>query len=240
VTDSLERQLRAAAALEHPLRRALYRYVCDVDREVGREEAARAVGAGRDRVASHLDKLAEAELLEVTYRRLSGRSGPGAGRPSKLYRPSPGQLEISVPPRRYGLAAEVFAGALLAARVRQEVVEDCARALGQKLGQDARRGLRSGDSRSRTAEALERLAEDHGFNPVRAGRFMAMTNCPFLSLVESRGELVCQMNLSLLRGMLAGLGAEGMEASPVVPPRGRGCCVKVALRPPKAAAPGSV
>jgi predicted ArsR family transcriptional regulator len=239
VTESVERQLQAAGALGHPLRRALYRYLCEVDREVGRDEAARAVGAGRDRVASHLDRLAEAGLLDVTFRRLSGRSGPGAGRPSKLYRPSSRQIEISVPPRRYGLAADVFAAALVATRVPPEVIEDCARTVGQELGQDAKRALTAGASRKRTAEALERLAGDHGFDPVRVGRFLTMTNCPFVSLVESRGTLVCQMNLSLIRGMLAGLGGEGMGATMVTPPLGRGCCVKVVLRPSKAGAPAS-
>ena len=115
--ERVEAQLEAAAALADPLRRALYRYVCAADGEVGRDQAAQAVGVGRDRVASQLDKLAEAGLLEVSFRRLSGRSGPGAGRPAKLYRPAPLQIDISIPPRRYDLAADVFAGAVQAAGV---------------------------------------------------------------------------------------------------------------------------
>jgi hypothetical protein len=46
---------------------------------VGREEATQAVGITRELAAFHLDKLLEEGLLDVEYRRLSGRTGPGAG-----------------------------------------------------------------------------------------------------------------------------------------------------------------
>lgn len=227
--ESVQRQLGAAAVLADPLRRALFGYVRAAGREVGRDEAARSVGESRDRVALQLDRLAEAGLLEVSFRRLSGRSGPGAGRPAKLYRPSALQIDISVPPRRYDVAADVFAGALQAAGVPQAVVDGSAWEFGHTVGHQARSS--AGGRSRRWTVALEALAEDYGFQPVVAGRRMALNNCPFRSLVESRGELVCRMNLSLFRGMLAGLGADGMEAT-TVPPRGDGgCCVTVGLRP---------
>ncbi|HVM01601.1 MAG TPA: hypothetical protein VM263_02945 [Acidimicrobiales bacterium] len=77
-------------------------------RDVGREEAACAVGVDRSLAAFHLDKLVERGLLEATYRRLSGRTGPGSGRPSKLYRRSARQHELTLPPRRYELAARLL------------------------------------------------------------------------------------------------------------------------------------
>ncbi|MDP8936281.1 MAG: transcriptional regulator [Actinomycetota bacterium] len=226
--ESAKAQLEAAAALADPLRRALYRYVCAADGQVGRDEAARAVGASRHRVASQLDRLAEAGLLEVSFRRLSGRSGPGAGRPAKLYQPSALQIDISVPPQRYGLAADVFAGALQAAAVPQAAVDGAAWDFGHALGEGAGGAGGGRRSRRRTVAALEALAEDYGFQPMIAGRRLALTNCPFRSLVESRGQLVCRMNLSLFRGMLAGLGG-GMEARTVPAPNKRGCCVTVGL-----------
>ena len=182
-------------------------------------------------MASQLDKLAQAGLLDVSFRRLSGRSGPGAGRPAKLYRPSAVQIDISVPPRRDGVVAEVFAGALEAAGVPQTAVDGAAWEFGHTVGQAARRAAGGRRSPSRAIAALEAVAEDYGFQPVIAGGRMALTNCPFRSLVESRGQLVCRMNLSLFRGVLAGLGAAGMEATTVPAPQGRGCCVIVGLRP---------
>ena len=235
---SVERQLHAAAALAYPLRSALYRYICAAGREVGRDEAARAVGAGRDRVAVQLDKLAEAGLLEVSFRRLSGRQGPGAGRPSKLYRPTGLQIDISLPPRRYGVAAHVFAGALQTAGVPQSAVDRSAWEFGNTLGQEAAPAADGRTSRRKTIAALEALAEENGFQPVLSARQMSLTNCPFRSLVESSGPLACQMNLSLFQGVLAGLGAREMEAIAVAGSRESGCCVTVALRPSPATRPG--
>ena len=224
----LQGQLDAVSALANPLRRALYRYVCAADREVGRDEAARAVDASRDLVGSQLDRLAEVGLLEVSFRRLSGRSGPGAGRPSKLYRPTALEIDVSMPPRRYSVAADVFAGALQAAGVPQATVDESARELGSTLGEEARRAASGRPSRKRTIATLVALAEVNGFEPVLSGGRMALTNCPFRSLVESRGQLVCRTNLAFFQGVLAGLAADGMEAATVPAPRGRACCVTVA------------
>src|SRR5437660_8763140 len=109
--DALE-EIDGIAALQEPVRRALYRYVVQEGREVTRDEAAEALEISRGLAAFHLDKLAEEELLAVSYRRLTGRSGPGAGRPSKLYRRSLRQFDITLPPRSYELAARLFARAL--------------------------------------------------------------------------------------------------------------------------------
>lgn len=53
-------------------------------RGMSRAEAADAVGVARTLAAFHLGKLVDAGLLEVAHRRLTGRSGPGAGRPAKV------------------------------------------------------------------------------------------------------------------------------------------------------------
>src|SRR5438270_12404190 len=104
--------LEAIALLQDPARRALYEYVVSRGREVGRNEAATAVGVQRTLAAFHLDRLVSAGLLEVAYRRLSGRSGPGAGRPAKVYRRAAAERVISIPPRDYARAAQIFAEAI--------------------------------------------------------------------------------------------------------------------------------
>src|SRR5512141_2158384 len=96
---AVERQLAGLAVLSEPARRALYVYVADRQADVGRDEAARAVGVSRSLAGFHLDRLVEEGLLEASFRRLSGRTGPGAGRPAKVYRRSRRQLEVSLPPR---------------------------------------------------------------------------------------------------------------------------------------------
>ena len=51
----------------------------------------------------------------VTYERRNGRSGPGAGRPAKVYHRSTETVAASVPGRRLRLAAALFAQAIEAA-----------------------------------------------------------------------------------------------------------------------------
>src|SRR4029079_17932770 len=95
--------IRAVALLDEPVRRQLYDLVAARQQAVSRDEAARGAGISRALAAFHLDRLVEAGLLAVEYRRLSGRTGPGAGRPAKLYRRAPGEISVSVPDRHYEL-----------------------------------------------------------------------------------------------------------------------------------------
>ena len=110
--DELGDQLAGVGVLAEPARRTLYQYVVGEPAPVSREQAAAAIGIPVHSVKFHLDKLVAAGLLEVEYRRLTGRSGPGAGRPAKLYRRSAREVALSVPPRRYDLVGEVLAGAV--------------------------------------------------------------------------------------------------------------------------------
>src|SRR5438874_1639871 len=94
------RDLAALALLDEPTRRRLYEYVSGHSEPVGRDQAAAALGITRELAAFHLDRLVEAGLLDASYRRLSGRQGPGAGRPAKLYLRADRDLSVSFPERR--------------------------------------------------------------------------------------------------------------------------------------------
>ncbi|WP_208630362.1 helix-turn-helix domain-containing protein, partial [Amycolatopsis kentuckyensis] len=123
--------LAAVAALDEPTRRRLYEYVVRRPEPVSRDDVAAALGVPRATVAFHLDRLVAERLLAVGHERRTGRSGPGAGRPAKLYRRSDRQVSVSLPERQYELA-----GRLLAAAVEQadetggsprEILTRCAR-----------------------------------------------------------------------------------------------------------------
>src|SRR6476469_6540847 len=117
-TPSMDQEPRtdpidAVAALAEPTRRSLYELVAASDQPVGRDDAVSALGISRELAAFHLDRLVAAGLLTPEYRRRSGRTGPGAGRPAKLYRRTRGlNVELSLPARRYRMAAEIFAEGL--------------------------------------------------------------------------------------------------------------------------------
>jgi predicted ArsR family transcriptional regulator len=231
----LEEQVDAIGSLQEPVRRALYLYVASRPGDVGRDEAAAAVGVRRTLAAFHLDKLVEAGLLEATFRRLSGRAGPGAGRPAKLYHRSSAEHTVSLPPRHYDLAAELLAEAVDEAGdgPAAESVGRVARRFGVGLGREVQATLGRRAGRERRLAALAEVLERHGYQPRRDGQTVRLGNCPFHALSESHRRLVCGMNLSLLEGVVEGMGADDLETRSDPPGPGE-CCVLVAARPRKA------
>jgi len=222
--DALE-EIDGIAALQEPVRRALYRYVVQEGREVTRDEAAEALEISRGLAAFHLDKLAEEELLAVSYRRLTGRSGPGAGRPSKLYRRSLRQFDITLPPRSYELAARLFARALDGSSgTPPPSLQEVARGFGRNLGLEARERAGENAAAGALLDAMQVVLEGYGFEPRRDpdGR-IRLRNCPFHALSAEYRTLVCGMNLSIMDGVVEGLGASGVEAA--LEPWPGMCCV---------------
>lgn len=206
----------AIAALDEPTRRRLYDHVVRQQGPVSRDDAAEALGLARQTAAFHLDRLAGESLLDVVYERRSGRAGPGAGRPAKLYRRSTEQVAVSLPDRRYELAGRLLAQAVEESEATDEPVRDVlhrkAEELGTQLGEQDSTGLFD-------------LLERYGFEPQREGDAIVLANCPFHVLAREHTETVCGMNLHLLRGVLDGLGDPELEAC-LAPSPGR-CCVRL-------------
>ncbi len=231
--EPLDERVSVIATLQEPVRRSLYLHVAAQPGEVSRDEAAAAVGIQRALAAFHLDKLVEAGLLEASFRRLSGRSGPGAGRPAKLYRRSSAEHAVIFPPRHYDLAAELLAEAVEDAgeRPARASLTKVARRFGKQLGEAARRGLGARASRERRLAALSQSLDRYGYQPRREGRAVHLSNCPFHALSDRHRELVCGMNLSLLQAAVEAMGGEDLQASP--DPRPGECCVTLAARAKK-------
>ena len=76
-----DRDATGIGALSDPLRRRLYLFVCAQPHPVSRELAAEALELAPHQAKFHLDRLEREGLLDSFYARVSGRSGPGAGRP---------------------------------------------------------------------------------------------------------------------------------------------------------------
>jgi predicted ArsR family transcriptional regulator len=214
VTDA-DQRLDRLGGLVDPVRRALYRFVAAAGELVSRDEAAEAVDVSRSLAAYHLDRLADDGLLEVTYQRRTGRSGPGAGRPAKLYRRAPGEITISVPPRNYELAARLLAAAVEAAPEQpvRTAVTTVAKATGRAMGSEVRAGRRT------VLEALDA----QGYEPVtEPGGDIRLRNCPFHQLAEEHRELVCGMNVVMLGGLGGGTGYRA-----TLDPEPGWCCVRL-------------
>ncbi|WP_406862244.1 helix-turn-helix domain-containing protein [Streptomyces sp. HUAS MG47] len=193
----------ALGALSDPVRRNLYRHVAATPGDVGRDAAAEAVGISRSLAAFHLDKLVEAGLLTVSFRRLSGRTGPGAGRPAKVYRRAEGEHSVSVPPRAYDSAGRLLA----------EVVENAG------LDRALQAAARAMGATASSTDLVETLRA-RGYQPFWDGSTLRLRNCPFHALAAEFPALICGMNLALIEG----LAPEG-GWSPEMDPCPDGCCV---------------
>jgi predicted ArsR family transcriptional regulator len=221
--------IATAAVLGEPVRRALFEHVAGRDEPVDRDAAAAATGIGRPLSAFHLDRLVAAGLLEVEYRRRSGRSGPGAGRPAKFYRRKRGlDVELSLPARRYRMAAEIFAEGIDRgpADAVPDEVRAAARARGAALAMGQRSSGGSPTRRSRRAvrKDLVTVLASEGFEPTDDGREIRLRNCPFDVLAAEHRGLTCSMNLALLGGVADAVGDSGLQ--PVARPVEGSCCVR--------------
>jgi predicted ArsR family transcriptional regulator len=216
-------QIEAMGLLQDPARRSLYEYVVLQGREVSRNEAAQAVGVQRTLAAFHLDRLADAGLLEVAFRRISGRSGPGAGRPSKLYRRASTEHAMSLPPRDYVRAANLFGEAIERAGAETSLYA-AARAEGVDAGRDLARG-----PQPTSIDRLREVLRERGYEPYDSDGDVRMRNCPFHSVARQFPSLTCGMNLALLEGALEGSGLAAAYCARVDPERD-GCCVTIASK----------
>jgi predicted ArsR family transcriptional regulator len=221
----------AVASLDEPARRALYEWVAASGRAVGRDEATAAVGVTRALAAFHLDRLVRDGLLIPEYRRLTGRTGPGAGRPAKLYRRAPRDVSVTLPERRYETAARLFAATLGKLRHGEEEgppeeLRAAAREVGEEAGTAASDA--AGHPRSRTGRraAVVAALRDRGYEPFTGDDGdIRLRNCPYDALVDEHRPLVCGMNLALIEGVVQGAGGTGIAAR--LDTRPGLCCVAI-------------
>jgi predicted ArsR family transcriptional regulator len=214
----LSDRVAALAALDDPTRRAVFDLVVRAPTAVSRDAAAEALGVSRRIAALHLDRLADQGLLAVEYRRPPGRSGPGAGRPAKLYRRSEAEVTVSVPERRYDVV-----GGLLAAAVTESI--DTGAPVQQILHPTA---YAAGRTIGAAADNLLVALEETGYEPRRAENdsgVVVLGNCPFHRLAQQFTVLVCGMNLQLVRGVADGVGDTSYGAE-LAPEPGH-CCVRL-------------
>jgi predicted ArsR family transcriptional regulator len=223
----MEPEPATLAALAEPTRRRVYEHVLAAAGPVGRDEIAGALGIGRPLAAFHLEKLVGAGLLVAEYRRLTGRTGPGAGRPAKLYRRSALELELSVPPRRYGLAAELFAEAL----AEDAAADGDTSAPDRLLPIAAERGRAAGTSaRATRGEAgWHDALRAAGYEPVPESGRVRLRNCPYADVARDHRDLMCPANQAFLDGFAAGFGRPEAAVLRLDRPEG-GCCVTFEAR----------
>lgn len=210
--------LDGVSVLADGVRRRLYLFVVDQREPVTREQVAAATGVSRALAAYHLDKLAAAGLVDVSFARPDGRAGPGAGRPSKRYARSSREIAVSLPPRNYSLLAQILAGAADASPSGEfhAALDEAARREGRTLGQ--------------RVECIEEALATAGYEPsLLSDGDIVLRNCPFHSVVRDHTTLVCNLNRAFIRGVVEATGGDPARA--VLSPHEGQCCVIIHPEP---------
>jgi predicted ArsR family transcriptional regulator len=223
--EALRAQVGGLSVLDHPLTRRAYQLVLEQG-EVSRDTAAGAMEVARSVAAFHLDKLTDVGLLTVRYERTSGRTGPGAGRPAKLYTRSDREIDLSIPPRRYDLAGALLADAISRAQAVDSPVATALTEVAREAGEGIGRACTAANAGAAPRSVLLRVLEGQGYEPDERNGEIALVNCPFHRLADRQRALVCGMNLDLLTGVISGAGlAEPVEAR--LAPEPGYCCVRL-------------
>jgi predicted ArsR family transcriptional regulator len=236
-----DRRWAALEALAEPRRRDVFGFVAAQAGSVSRDDVAAGLGLNRPLAAHHLDRLVDAGLLETTFARPPGRGGPGAGRPAKRYSAARPEVTVSVPPRRYDVAARIFARALTAEGDPRAAVPGIAAEEGRAAGLAHATGSPLGveATLSRASDVIERF----GYAPERSRTCIRLRNCPFHGVLDVAPELMCGANEAFLAGVLQGLGGSPRVGAVLEPQPGADCCVQLrssaaAKAPTGAVSPG--
>jgi predicted ArsR family transcriptional regulator len=220
----VRRDVAGIGALADPVRFELYRFVCAQSGPVSRDQAADALHIARHQAKFHLDRLEAEGLLESEYARLTGRTGPGAGRTSKLYRRTAREITVSFPQRQYELSSRLMAEAIVqstetgepAGEVLKRIAYDYGRVIAEGAQADGRPAL----------EVAARLLSECGYEPRQVADELYMVNCPFRALAQEQTDLACGMNLGLITGITDALTPHGPK--PRLRPQPKRCCVVLA------------
>lgn len=205
----------AFRCLDDPTRRAVYEFMQSRNRAVSRTETADAVGLPRSTASFHLDRLAADGLATVEFKRLGGRTGPGSGRPAKLYRATASEIAFSIPPRHYDLAAELMAEAI----ERSSATDTAVDVTLQTVAREA--GIRAGGEASGFREVLA----ETGYEPNTEADGISLGNCPFHLLAAGHATTVCSLNFAFLDGALEGAGDSAHRVGPEI--GGAPCCARI-------------
>lgn len=212
--------IEAVASLGEPTRRRVYEHVSREPQPVGKDDVASTLGLPRTTAGFHLDRLADEGLLDVDFQRRSGRTGPGAGRPAKLYQRSRSAVAVSLPPRHYDLVGELLAAAIEDAEGDGGSPREALARRARRVGAD----LLAGPGEVHDCDDVVAALTRYGFEPRDEDRRVVLGNCPFHDLAERHTDLVCSMNHALVAGLVD--AASGCRLQPRLDPApGERCCV---------------
>ncbi len=208
-----------AAALGDTTRRGIYMAVRESAEPMIASQIADLFAIHANVARHHLDHLVADGYLQVSHKRPSGRSGPGAGRPAKHYEPTAKDISVQFPTRRYDLLAELLL------RIVQRVAPDNAGEVAEEVGREygrelaAELGFGADDGYDAAARAVASAMTGIGFDmEARPGEQRLVTrHCPFGVAADNHPDIVCRLDQGLVSGLLETTGQQSLA---IVTPHG--------------------
>jgi predicted ArsR family transcriptional regulator len=214
------------SAFGDPTRRQIYLFVRSNQEDgVTAAEVAESFALHPNVARHHLDKLAGGGYVEVA----TGRTGAGAGRPSKRYRVTAPEMSLELPVRQDDLLVTLLGRAL-------KLLPDAqAEAMAEEVGQEYGRvlaGAVGGADVARSFRAALHVVADaltaHGFaahaERGRDGLRLVSDHCPFGD-TAIENPVLCAVDRGLVRGMLSALYGDADAATSSSRPMGDERCI---------------
>lgn len=190
----------ALEAIGDPDLRATLRFVRGARRAVSIGEVAEAHDVHHNVARGRLERLAAVGLVIAGFERRTGRSGPGAGRPAKVYAPAPETVAIEFPERRYAELVGLLVDALPRRRlsdVGAEFGSTLAAAAGVEPACDRKAGL------ERLCDAVGSLGFQARLERLGGGSAEIVTpTCPLRPLVATN-PAAAELDHGVWRGLVA-------------------------------------
>ncbi len=204
-TTAFERDLGdLTASLGDATRRGIYVMVRESSEPMTATQIADHFGIHPNVARHHLDRLAADGYLQITRRRRTGRSGPGAGRPAKCYEATTKEIAVQFPPRRHELLSELLLR--IVERVAPEdgprIAEEIGREYGRTLAAEI--GIPEEEGFEDAVQAVARTMTGVGFemNADLDQRRLLTMYCPFGTTAANHPEVVCKLDQGIVKGLM--------------------------------------
>jgi predicted ArsR family transcriptional regulator len=194
---------RLTATLGDPTRRSIYLRIRSSVEPMTAAVVGKEFGIHPNVARHHLDRLADEGYLEVTRRRQSGKTGPGAGRPAKCYSSTDKEIDLRFPTRRLDLLVDLLVRTVM--RLAPEDGAGAAQEIGRDFGHElaGKLNLSSGSDTEQALETVATMMQGEGFEIIadHVGDRLLTRTCPFRASTFEHPEMLC----SLDRGIMVGI-----------------------------------
>jgi predicted ArsR family transcriptional regulator len=201
--DGFDRLYETARALGEETRFGIYRTVCVAGEPVSVQRLAQDFSLHPNAIRPHLARLEQAGLLVSR----PDREGGGAGRPRRLYEPSPEPLEFNHPPRSTRTILTLLAEAVDSLPSDPAKLTEFGRGWARSWA--ARRKRENGAvprSRRGRAELLMRELSEWGWHPSarreQGGIRLTTGKCLFRDRAPGLNGRCCALEEGLLTGLV--------------------------------------